>query len=115
MQYLRKLSAISILSALVVFAAAGLRMADAQTQPAKPVATPTPPINEEEGVVKVDTEAVNVLFTAQDKNRRLLLTLKPSDFQIFENGQLQSVSARKIGLVGLLEEQTGQCNFRQSG
>jgi VWFA-related protein len=92
MQYLRKLSAISILSALIVLAAAGFKMADAQTQPAKPVATPTPPINEEEGVVKVDTEAVNVLFTAQDKNRRLLLTLKPTDFQIFENGQLQTVS-----------------------
>jgi VWFA-related protein len=93
MQYLRKFSAISILSALVVFAAAGFRMADAQTQPAKPVATPTPPINEEEGIVKVDTEAVNVLFTAQDKNRRLLLTLRPTDFQVFENGQLQTVSA----------------------
>ena len=55
--------------------------------------TPTPPIDEDDEVIKVDTEAVNVLFTAQDKNRRLLLTLKPTDFQIFENGQLQEVSA----------------------
>jgi hypothetical protein len=39
-------------------------------------------------VVKIDTAAVNVLFTAVDKNRRLLLTLKPTDFQVYENGQL---------------------------
>jgi VWFA-related protein len=66
----------------------------------KPAATPTPPISEEEGVVKVDTEAVNVLFTAQDKNRRLLLTLKPADFQILENGQVQTVSgfSRQVDL-----------------
>jgi hypothetical protein len=34
--------------------------------------TPTPTISEEDEVVKVETDAVNVLFTAQDKNRRLL-------------------------------------------
>ncbi len=63
---------------------------DAQ-QSTQPVATPTPPIEEEEGVVNIDTEAVNVLFTAQDKNRRLLLGLRTEDIQIFENGQLQSI------------------------
>jgi len=58
-----------------------------------PVATPTPPIEEEEGVIKVDTEAVNVLFTAQDRERRLLLTLKPEDVRVLENGQLQEITA----------------------
>ncbi len=87
--------------ALMLFcAAAGLQFTRAQTQPAKAVPTPTPPIEEEEGVVKIDTEAVNVLLTAQDKNRRLLLTLKPTDLQIFENGQPQTISAfsRQIDL-----------------
>ena len=54
--------------------------------------TPTPPTEEDE-VIKVDTEAVNVLFTAQDKDRRLLLNLKPEDVKILENGQLQEISA----------------------
>lgn len=63
----------------------------AQETAGKPVPTPTPPIDEEEDVIKVDTEAVNVLFTAQDKDRRLILTLKPTDIQIFENGQPQQV------------------------
>ena len=65
----------------------------AQQAPDQPVATPTPPIEEEDGVIKIDTEAVNVLFTAQDRNRRLLLNLKPEDIQIFENGQLQEITA----------------------
>ena len=95
MKFYRKFTPFAVLLAFAVFSAAGFRFADAQTQPTKPVATPTPtpPIDEEEGVVKVDTEAVNVLFTAQDKNRRLLLTLKPADIQIFENGPLQSVNS----------------------
>jgi hypothetical protein len=54
--------------------------------------TPTPP-SEEDEVIKVETEAVNVLFTAQDKDRRLLLTLKPEDIKILENGQPQEISA----------------------
>ncbi len=55
--------------------------------------TPTPVIEEDEGVIKVETEAVNVLFTAQDKDRRLLLTLKSGDVRILENGQPQEISA----------------------
>jgi len=88
------------ISGLISFSVIGSRLAEAQAQPGKPAATPTPPISEEEGVVKVDTEAVNVLFTAQDKNRRLLLTLKPTDFQILENGQVQTVSgfSRQVDL-----------------
>ena len=68
----------------------------AQQQPPKPqtaTPSPTPPIEEEEGVIKVNTEAVNVLFTAQDKDRRLLLTLKQEDVRILENGQPQEITA----------------------
>ncbi len=55
--------------------------------------TPTPPIVEDDEVVKVDTEAVNILFTAQDKNRRLLTDLKQADIRIFENGAEQEITA----------------------
>ncbi|MEO8041315.1 MAG: VWA domain-containing protein [Acidobacteriota bacterium] len=72
-----------------------------QTEAKSPVAaTPTPPIEEDDAVEKVDTESVNVLFTAQDRNRKLILTLKPEDIRILENGQVQTVSAfsRQIDL-----------------
>ncbi len=75
-------------------AAAGLQVTSAASvtnELPAPTVSPTPPIDEEDGVIKVDTEAVNVLFTAQDKDRRLLLTLKPEDIKVFENGQAQTV------------------------
>ncbi|HMO79791.1 MAG TPA: VWA domain-containing protein [Pyrinomonadaceae bacterium] len=63
----------------------------AYLQSAEP--TPTPPIEEEDEVVKIDTEAVNVLFTAQDRNRRLVLTLEQSDIEVVENGRVQEITA----------------------
>ncbi|MDQ3221294.1 MAG: VWA domain-containing protein [Acidobacteriota bacterium] len=78
---------------------------NAQQTPVDPVTktaspTPTPPISEEDGIINVDTEAVNVLFTAQDKSRRLLLGLKQTDVRILENGQPQEISSftRQIDL-----------------
>ena len=57
-------------------------------------ASPTPtPVNEDDEVVKIDTEVVNVLFTAQDRNRRLLTDLKQVDVRILENGQVQEITA----------------------
>ena len=64
-----------------------------QNPPQTASPSPTPPIEEEEGVIKVNTEAVNVLFTAQDKDRRLLLGLKQEDVRILENGQPQEITA----------------------
>jgi VWFA-related protein len=55
-----------------------------------PTVTPDEPIEENE-VVKVDTELVNILFTAQDNNRRLLTDLKKEDVRIFEDGQPQEI------------------------
>ncbi len=77
---------------------------DAQTQnppvlkAPPPLGTPTPIFDDEE--IIIDTEAVNVLFTAQDKNRRLLTNLKQEDIKIFENGQEQEITyfARQIDL-----------------
>jgi len=73
--------------------------APASQIPASPSPTP-PPIEEEEGVIKVDTETVSVLFTAQDKDRRLLTTLKAEDVRIFESGKPQEISgfSRRIDL-----------------
>lgn len=67
-----------------------------------PAVTPTatPPPIEDPDVIKIDTDVVNVLFTAQDKNRRLLTTLAAGDIKIFENGEAQEVVAfsRQIDL-----------------
>ncbi|HMQ03651.1 MAG TPA: VWA domain-containing protein [Pyrinomonadaceae bacterium] len=90
-----------VISTLLAFVASGAflpRSSDAVSRSDQMIAhagnpTPTPPIEEEEGVLKVDTEAVNVLFTAQDKDRRLLLNLKPEDIRILENGTPQEITA----------------------
>lgn len=59
-----------------------------------PTALPTPDIVEEDDeVIKIDTEVVNVLFTAQDKSRRLLTNLKQTDVRLLEDGQPQEIVA----------------------
>lgn len=53
--------------------------------------TPTPtPIDDNE-VIKVESEVVNVLFTAQDNNRRLLTDLRQSDIVLYEDGKPQEL------------------------
>ena len=71
----------------------GLAHTNAQQAPATPAAAPAPKptVPDEDEVIKIETEAVNVLFTAQDKNHRLLTNLKPEDVRILENGQPQQV------------------------
>ncbi len=88
---------------LVLFV--GFSVADAQQTPPNPAAkapspTATPPVSDDDEVIKVDTEVVNVLFTAQDRNRRLLTNLKQEDVKIFEDGKVQEVTAfsRQIDL-----------------
>ncbi|HEX8249659.1 MAG TPA: VWA domain-containing protein [Pyrinomonadaceae bacterium] len=57
-----------------------------------PTATPgTEIVEEEDEPIKIDTELVNVLFTAQDKDRRLLTDLKKEDIRILEDGQSQQI------------------------
>ena len=63
----------------------------AQVTPTPP-ASPTPEIIEEDDeVLKIDTELVNLLFTAQDNNRKLLTTLKKEDIRIIEDGTPQQI------------------------
>jgi len=64
--------------------------ATAQGNP-KPVATP--PVNPEEEEIRVDTEVVNVLFTAQDSRKRLVLGLTKQDIRLLEDGKPQEIIA----------------------
>lgn len=66
----------------------GLNSSQAQTTPT-PTVSPTP--SEDDEIVKIDTELVNLLFTAQDKDRRLVTTLKKEDIRILEDGQPQEI------------------------
>lgn len=96
-----------ILPAVLAFIGAsllGFDYSSAQQMPPSPgskVSTPaaTPPPDEDE-VIKIDTEVVNVLFTAQDRNRRLLTGLKQEDIRLLEDGQPQQIVefSRKIDL-----------------
>ncbi|MBA3632323.1 MAG: VWA domain-containing protein [Acidobacteria bacterium] len=84
----------------------GLNHSNAQQMPPNPSAqksvstSPTPPIKEEDEVINIDTEVVNVLFTAQDKSRRLLTNLKQEDIRLIEDGQPQEITyfGRQIDL-----------------
>jgi len=58
-----------------------------------PTATPTPDVVDDDEPIKIDTEVVNVLFSAQDKDRRLLTDLKQEDVRLLENGQPQEIIA----------------------
>ncbi len=56
--------------------------------------TATPPVDDDDDeVIKVDTEVVNVLFTAQDRQRRLLTSLKQEDVRLLEDGKPQEIVA----------------------
>lgn len=87
-----------ILPAVLAFIGAsllGFDYSSAQQMPPSPgskASTPaaTPPADEDE-VIKIDTEVVNVLFTAQDRNRRLLTGLKQEDIRLLEDGQPQQI------------------------
>jgi Ca-activated chloride channel family protein len=72
-----------------------------QSSPPPPAAPTPPPLPvEDEGVLEIDTEVVNVLFTAQDRQRRLLTNLQQTDIRLFEDGEPQEIIAfaRKIDL-----------------
>ena len=74
----------------------GFSFAAAQQTPSNPVSkSPTPTVTPtpDDEVIKVDTEVVNVLFTAQDRNRRLLTDLKQGDVRLVEDGKTQEIVA----------------------
>ncbi len=82
----------------------GLNFSNAQQMPPNstvqktvspsPTVSPTPEtVEEDDEIIKIDTEVVNVLFTAQDRNRRLLTDLKQTDIKLIEDGQPQEITA----------------------
>ncbi|HZH88981.1 MAG TPA: VWA domain-containing protein [Pyrinomonadaceae bacterium] len=71
--------------------------APAPEQPqATPSQTPTPapaaPRADDDDVEQVETNLVNVIFNATDKNRRFVTTLRQEDVRIFENNEPQEIS-----------------------
>lgn len=103
--FLKKWVLASTVAVLLLALLIGFDRPSAQVSPPSPEAksaspTPTPPINDDDEIIKVDSEIVNVLFTAQDKNRRLLTTLTTQDIKILEDGKPQEVTSfsRQIDL-----------------
>ena len=76
-----------------VFVARDASHAQQQQVPPKPSVSPSPEAENDDEPIKIDTEVVNVLFTAQDKNRRLLTDLKKEDIKLIEDGQAQEIIA----------------------
>ncbi len=101
----RKLLFLSVSIFCIGLAFYGFDISNAQQMPPNPKSvssspspsvSPTPPenenIEEDDEVLKIETEVVNVLFTAIDKDRRLLTNLKKEDVRILEDGQPQEIS-----------------------
>ncbi|MFZ1701409.1 MAG: VWA domain-containing protein [Pyrinomonadaceae bacterium] len=91
---------VSLTTALSLAVLIGLSFTHAQQTPnpaaksSAPTVTPTPlPVIDDPDVIKIDTDVVNVLFTAQDKNRRLLTSLRQEDIKLFENDADQEIIA----------------------
>src|SRR6266487_2611915 len=57
----------------------------------KPIPPPEPG-SAEADVVRVDTDLVNTLFTAIDKDHRFITTLRAEDIRVFENGSGKEIS-----------------------
>ena len=91
-QIILTITAVGLFTASLV----GFSFVDAQQPAAKSPAatpTPTPAVPDDDEIIKVDTEVVNVLFTAQDRNRRLITNLAQSDVRILENDKVQEITS----------------------
>lgn len=75
---------------LLAGAAGPLPVYGQETPPPPPLVAPE---EDDDDIIRIDTEIVNVLFTAQDTKRRLLTDLKEEDVRILEDGQPQEVTA----------------------
>lgn len=83
---------------LAAFVSAGVLFtvgtsAQQSAPPPAPADLPTPPPlpEEDEGIIEIDTELVNVLFTAQDRQRKLITDLRDTDIKLYENGEPQEI------------------------
>src|SRR6185295_16121028 len=67
-----------------------------QVSNALPSPSPTPRNREDlpqesDEVIKTETNLTNIFFTAADKNRRFISTLKAEDIRVLEDGQAQEI------------------------
>jgi VWFA-related protein len=82
-----------VFASFVVVIGQGVSQSQSQTQ-SRPQSqsTPSPPEAEPEPeIVRVETNLVNTLFTAVDKDRRFITSLRTEDVRIFENDVAQPV------------------------
>src|ERR671916_195293 len=67
-----------------------------QPAPGQKSATPKPDndtVLQDDEVLRVETDLTNLLFTAVDKNKRFITTLRQDDIRVFEDGNPQEVFA----------------------
>ena len=104
---LRRLKPLVVLIAAAIFAVAlctsGLTTQSASDAPRQPASetlpsalpSPTPPKEEEtiasDEVLRVETNLTNVFFTAADKHKRFISTLKREDVRVLEDGVAQEI------------------------
>jgi Ca-activated chloride channel family protein len=87
----------------------------AQQQPA---ARPTPPQRDEtiddDEVLRVETDLTNVLFTATDKNKRFITSIRQEDIEVYEDGVRQEIftfqreTDRPLSLAILIDTSNSQ-------
>lgn len=53
--------------------------------------SPTPPKDDDQ-VIKISTDLIQVDVTVMDKDGKLVTDLKPEDFELYENGERQTIS-----------------------
>ncbi|MGD9562263.1 MAG: VWA domain-containing protein [Pyrinomonadaceae bacterium] len=101
---MRRFAFISIaaLTGLAAFGAFHSFSASGQTGPAtaRPTPTPTPlPIKEEEGIIRVETELVNLNVRVVDRNGRPVTGVQRKEFTVFEDSVPQRIEFFSVSEV----------------
>jgi Ca-activated chloride channel family protein len=89
-QRLAKTFLLSILSVIVVWAI-GFDAPNATVASVGAVASPTPPVEDDDSPIRIQTELVNLNVRVVDRNNRPVNNLKETDFRIFENNTEQKI------------------------
>jgi VWFA-related protein len=93
---------------------AGAAPAQQPTQAQKPAPSKPDETIDDDDVERVETNLTNVLFTAVDKNKRFITTLKQEDIRVLEDGAPQQLftfqreTARPLSLAILIDTSASQ-------
>jgi Ca-activated chloride channel homolog len=87
------LSAFAVLVAAIVFTLQPAMNAQQEKKQGqnKPQEQKPPKKVDEEQTIKLDTQLVNVLFSAQNKQNRYINDIKQEEIEVLENGQPQQI------------------------